>query len=423
MSSRIESAGPAGYAKHTGALICALCWMCWSVTGAAAPRGVHLSFSEDPMSSLTAVWFTDSRVDPGSQVQYGTPAGTECTVGDLMLSALGRSKRTPGVESLTHEVVIRDLPSGTDLCYRVGTPGDWSPVWRTHTAPAAPQGFRFVAFGDHGTSELSESTSAQVAAVEPDLVLLAGDVSYANGDQPIWDEYFDDHQSLYATVPLMTALGNHEHEDFRGIRAYRNRLALPGNEVFYSFDYSNVHFLVLDGGVKAFDPLGLISQIPIREWLFAVRDLRGAKQRKELGEIDFIVVMQHFPLYSNHATRGNELGLAAILEPLFAAFDVDMLITGHNHHYERSKPMQFGQPTTDELTDYLNPQGYIQVITGAAGRSLYDFKPEDQFALWSAAWARRYHFVQFDVDGPVMQVEAIATDEIGGVIDQWSLTR
>ncbi len=103
-------------------------------------------------------------------------------------------------------------------------------------------------------------------------------------------------------------------------------------------------------------------------------------------------------------------------------YSLVFLLTGHNHHFERSKPMVYGRPTTHDHDHYSHPTGFVQVITGGGGKSLYEFTDPANFQSWSAAHANRSHYTWSEVADDVMKVRSIATDDPAGeVLDEWRL--
>ncbi len=392
---------------------------------AGAPRGIHIALGADAATSATITWFTDTLQDPGSALEYGTTPS-------LGSSATGTSSPTPGVQARTHDVSLSGLAPGGTVYYRVGGS---TQIRSFHTAPPAGAPFTFTVFADHGRTPQSISTVAQALAEDPDLVLMPGDLSYANGDQPDWDTWFDIMEPLAATRPVMVAPGNHETSSEGSSATYRNRLAMPGDELFYSFDYGNTHVLVLHSTLTHGAAEGVLPGM----LAFAEADLIDASQRKSAGDIDFIVVMQHHPLYGNmaaetiEAERQRNVPLIAAEERLLQLYDVDVLLTGHNHHFERSKPMVAGQPTTDERRSYVDPTGYVEVITGGGGNSLYSFRDPNDFASWSAAYAKCFHYMEFRIEGSTLSADTISSSDncfirgteypTGSLIDTFSITR
>jgi len=248
---------------------------------------------------------------------------------------------------------------------------------------------------------------------DPDLVLFAGDLAYADGKQPVWDTWFGQIEPLVAERPMMAAPGNHENKDFGG-DAFKNRLSHPGAESFYGFDVGNVAFVVSTAGVFLSDG-SLLQELVELERLLA-----SAAARRAAGEVDFVCVMQHYPLWTDHDSRG-PLNPSLVLaeEHTLQRHQVDLLLVGHDHFYERSAPMAYGQVIT---TPGLGRQGYVQVISGGGGKSLYDFVPEGAFQSWSVEHARRFSTVLYEVDGRTLRGRAVATDRPGGeVLDTFTL--
>lgn len=80
-----------------------------------------------------------------------------------------------------------------------------------------------------------------------DFLILSGDLSYANGDQAIWDKWGNMIQPLASRFPFMMAPGNHEAITL--FIPYIYRFLAPDNgydNLYYSFNYRNVHVLVLN---------------------------------------------------------------------------------------------------------------------------------------------------------------------------------
>ena len=60
-----------------------------------------------------------------------------------------------------------------------------------------------------------------IAREQPAFHLLLGDYSYANGKQPVWDEWLNLIEPMTRSVPLMAALGNHENETIDGKKVHQ----------------------------------------------------------------------------------------------------------------------------------------------------------------------------------------------------------
>lgn len=354
-------------------------------------------------------WFTDGPVDPGTVVRWApaTGRGGPLDRAGSAQTATGTSAPIPGVDGLVHRATMTGLPPGGAVRYQVGGEGGFS-TEHLLEVPVLADGFRFAHIGDHGTRPTSQAITDAVRAAGAELVLVAGDLCYADGDQPVWDTWFDQIEPLVSAVPMMAAPGNHENKDFGG-DTFKQRLSHPGHGSFYGFDAGRVHFTVSTAGNFLAD--GTLAA----ELLFAERDLAAAAARRARGELDFLVVVQHNPLWTNHESRGPlNPSLVLIEEQIFQRYQVDLLLVGHDHFYERSVRMAYGQP---------GPLGYVQVISGGGGQSLYDFVPEDAFQDWSAAHAKRFHAVHYEVTAGAIRGRAVATDGTGDVLDDFTVAR
>lgn len=371
-----------------------------AAAGAVLPRGVHVSFDGDAQTTRAVTWFTDGADAPAQVLEYGPLApglsAAQIESQPFEARAEAASGSTYGIDGLTHRARMSALDPERPVRYRVGSAAGWSPV--RVLAPASRGAFRFAHFGDHGMSDYSRATVQGVLASAPDFCWLAGDLSYANGEQGLWSPYFDLLEPLAAQVPLMCSAGNHEDEDNGGL-AYKSRTTHPGRGTYYSFDYNNIHFLVSTAGCLISD--GTLPQ----ELLFMEQDLALAALRRARGEIDFIAVVQHYTTWTDEDGRSPaNYTLVALEEDILVRYGVDLLINGHDHEYQRSKAFAFGQP---------NPLGYVQVCNGVGGVGVRSFSGQQS---WSAKQLLHYGFTEYAVDGARIRGTAYAVGEKDGAI-------
>jgi len=376
------------------------------------PRGAHVSFTGDAHTSRSLTWFTDGDQAPVSFLEYDT---VEDGMDDEAISATplrhrieSRVEATTGVAALTHRATAGDLPADKPFRYRVGSElGGWSPVRVVEPLPV--KDWSFIHYGDQGTGPLAKLVTDEVLKTPSDLVLIAGDLSYADGTQSVWDLWFDQQEALLSTRPMLAAAGNHEEKDFGG-DAFKNRFTHPGKPVtsiitgdnpgstFYSFDVNRVHFLVTTAGALIND--GTLPE----EMLNIEADLSLAAVRRAAGEIDFIVVMQHFPIWTDQDGRSPaNPALVALEENIIVRYGVDMLLVGHDHIYQRSVPMSFG---------LRNPLGYVQVMVGTGGASVRLFDANGPQA-WSASEFVGIGFARYRVSPGRIAVEFIGAPPLG----------
>lgn len=359
--------------------------------------------------SAVIAWATSDNADL-SEVRVGrdpsyarrVPAETEWVPGATGLMAL-------------HSVAIDGLHPATEYCYKVVTDGvELAGALRFRTALEDPDSeVTFLALGDYGSgSEEQKRVRDQmnVYREEADLLLTTGDNAYPlASDLFLQVHLFDVYRELMMRIPLFPVLGNHDVAADDGA-PYLNHFFLPQNtlreedrEKYYSIDWGPIHFVALDSERsqgEAFSTDGT----NMRDWLEA--DLAAA-------DSPWKIVAFHRPPYSNHPTRTPNGIAQRYFVPLFETYGVQLVLTGHNHFYERFHPFREGARTSTASG------GVTYVVTGGGGAGLYDIVVgKDPL---QAVGSKSHHFIVGNVIGCVMTVQAIDLD--GQVLDQFEMER
>ncbi|CAA0818844.1 Purple acid phosphatase 22 [Striga hermonthica] len=184
-------------------------------------------------------------------------------------------------------------------------------------------------------TEWTQSTLSHIGARDYDVLLLPGDLSYADTQQPLWDSFGRLVQPYASARPWMVTQGNHEIEIFpiihpHGFKAYNARWLMPYREsgstsnLYYSFDVARAHVIML-GSYADFN-----SDSDQYKWLQA-----------DLASIDraitpWVLVLVHVPWYnSNSAHKGEGEGMRKAMERMVYDARVDLVFAGHVHAYER----------------------------------------------------------------------------------------
>ncbi len=354
----------------------------WSRPGlaAVAPEGEHLAFGADASREATVSWST-----PGSVSQAMLDLGLTKGYG-LVLPA--DSRGVAASKTVYHHAGIRGLRPDTTYHYRLRHRGGAGPDRTFRTAPARPRPFRFTAFGDQGVGAGGASTVARVGTLAPAFHVHAGDLCYANSsgsgassdvvDGSVWDRWFAQNRGVAARTPWMPAAGNHEMEYGEGRHGYggfASRFALPatglpGAPHVYWFRYANVAVVALDGNDAS-------HEIPAnRGWLGNGQDawLRSTLKRLRADkQVDFVVVAFHHCMYCSNAVHASDGGVRTRWQPIFDQHQVDLVVNGHNHSYERTHPMRAGQVTREVVTGTVRPatDGTTYVTAGGGGQTAY----------------------------------------------------
>ncbi|SCX24201.1 metallophosphoesterase [Mycolicibacterium fluoranthenivorans] len=379
------------------------------------------------------------------------------------------------------------------------------------SARAATGPFRFTMIGDQGTDDTpvlppglaageyddryykpdndpdvphTANVLRQIIAARPDFHVLAGDIAYADpsgmgkpgafigpgGTPPagfdkfnpfVWDVYLGSIEGSASTTPWMFATGNHDMEAAYGTHGYGGHLArldFPGNgpancPSAYSFVYGNVAVLSLDANDVSYEITANTGYSGGAQTTWTARTLAAHRANPD---IDFIVCFFHHCAYSTTDAHASDGGVRAAWCDLFDRYQVDLVLQGHNHVFERTDPIRGGAPTTvalDNSVVYPATDGTVYYTVGCGGRPRYGFQPGELESyrghvlddlsvpnsyVWNAAggkqaeavnWSRvrfrNYAFLRVDVRPGVLisEMDVTAVDEYGREFDTLTYRR
>lgn len=446
-----------------------------------APFGRHLAFGDDPKTRMHVSWQVPFAVRrPYLRVgrePWALDHKVEAEVRDLRTPSL--SKKLPEVEQYYLHAALSGLRPGTTYYYGVGHDGfdpttaeRLSTIGSFTTAPARPdEKFVFTAFGDQGVSYDALANDQLILGQNPAFHLHAGDICYADEsgsgkesdvyDARVWDQFLAQTESVAARVPWMVTTGNHDMEAWYSPNGYGGqsaRWSLPANGPdaekapgIYSFVYGNVGVIALDANDVSYEIPANRGHTDGTQTKWLARRLRALRESEN---VDFVVVFFHHCAYST-STHASDGGVRDEWVPLFEQHQVDLVINGHNHVYERTDPVRGGERTrklpVGERTDPTR-DGTVYVTAGGAGKKLYDFPVPDSYeghvndrdSVLSFHWTRHrtpdpdrvewsrvrytgFSFIAVESDpgargrAPALQVTALA--ESGERIDHFTVER
>jgi 3',5'-cyclic AMP phosphodiesterase CpdA len=230
---------------------------------------------------------------------------------------------------------------------------------------------KFAVIGDTGTGDKNQLAIAkQLAAWRGKFpfafVLMMGDNLYGGDATKDYEKKFEaPYQTLLAGgVKFYATLGNHDNPNERLYKAFN-----MNGERYYTFkpDKSSVRFFSLDSNYVADKQL---------EWLDKELAASGS---------DWKICFFHHPLYSSGETHGSAELQRRLLEPLFLKHGVNVVLSGHEHFYERIKPqkgvayftlgnsakLRRGDLQKTDLTAKGFDQGYAFMLVEIAGDDFY----------------------------------------------------
>jgi acid phosphatase type 7 len=337
---------------------------------------------------LQATTMTSTVVAFGSKLDTAEVSlfepGTNIPVQAQRATYAGAGKRADGEVKVLAAELLR-LDGGHLYCYQVTSNG----VALTEPAPlttAPPPGLskpmKFVALGDSGTGgDAQKALKKRLTEVDFDFLLFLGDIAYKSGTpSQVQNNFFEIYADILKYVPAYPSIGNHERRTQEG-RPYFEAFVLPKPERFYSFDWGDVHFVALDTTQHDTEQL---------EWL--QQDLASTKQQWKIA-------FGHHPMYTN-SLRGPQRGLREAYAKIFADGKVDLVVTGHEHQYERFR---------------VGDVNYV--VSGGGGAQLTRFFGMSK----SIERAMKHHFLAFEVTADTLTMKVI--DIEGTEIESMKLTK
>lgn len=349
-------------------------------------RGPYLQHAD---SGVAVTWYTEAPGD--GRVRWMTEEGAS---GEVMAPA--------GTQR--HEAVLTALVPGRRYTYRVyssqGLLASRTGVYEFSLRAPEPEWLRIVLFGDCGSGGAAQYAVARAIrneALLPDFVMILGDVIYPPFDADSYDtKVFAPYAALLPEVPFYALLGNHDYE-FQAAQPFFDVFTLPRNgpaglapESSYWLERAGVQMIVHDTN----QPVATLSRQAVPWHTELVR-------RPAL----FRFVFQHQTLYSSGpaAAVAPAAELRALLAPLYTETGVDVVFNGHDHLYERTRPIG----------------GVIYVTSGAGGAELYPRASKNAFT--QAFVNDRHSYTYLDVRGRTLQLRQMDTD--GKPIDSLTLTK
>jgi hypothetical protein len=190
--------------------------------------------------------------------------------------------------------------------------------------------------------------------------------------------FFDIISKLDDDGRFKVALGEDDTQSIR-YRDYIRHFDLENP--FYSFDYQNMHYLAMSTGKDSVIPYANGSE----QYQFINEDLSKAANNPN---IDWIIVYGYRPFFTSPTLHpANEI-LRETYPPLFEKYGVDLVITSHNHNYQRSYPLVYDiehsrEPIVKDVNacHYNAPGVPIYVVVGTAGNNLYDFRGQAPYMV------------------------------------------
>lgn len=367
-------------------------------------KRVSVSMYGDGATGRGFCWFTEGKTNADLQI-----VKTDDFDGSYDNAATYTGKTTRYRGQYSHQVAVTDLEPGAAYTYRVGDAK--KNVWSDDCSFLTDDGdsaFSFITIADvqaHTQENFEKSALTLKGALQTlplaEFVVNLGDFVDDNTNEE-WDWYFQSFKPYNDILTCVPVAGNHDGNITNKLNTncFKRTFCLDRSQnrslegVYYSFDYGNAHFAVLNT-----NDMYPMSQAQ-RNWL--INDMTASNARWK-------ILLMHRSLYSagKNINKPDTIIMRNILLPIIDTLDIDLVLSGHDHMYLRTSPVK-GDRRAQDLT-------YVTERFGNE-ETAFALNPDGTvYAMPSTAGAKRYT-VNENAIRPILQVAdvALSTRGIGG---------
>ncbi|MBP2073024.1 fibronectin type III domain-containing protein [Thermoanaerobacterium butyriciformans] len=391
-------------------------------TGATnLPDQIRLTWTQDPTTTQTITWRTDTTVNSG-QIQYGKDPSLK---GAKTINATVQKFSSDLGDMNIHSATLTDLEPGTKYYYRVGYGNNFSSIYSFTTEAKDTNSFKFLIFGDSQSGIATDPQygpwkttiqNAFNANKDAKFFINVGDLVEIGQMYAHWNNWFDAAKGVIDTIPEMPVEGNHETYQSSNYNSgkpkdFVNLFPVPQNGPdglkgqVYSFDYGNAHIVMLDS--QEDEEEGVSGDILESQKAWLDKDLSSTNKTWK-------IVFFHKTPYYNKATRSNEQ-LKAAFQPIIDKYHIDVVFNGHDHGYSRTYPIKNDQYVKSPA------DGTVYIVTGRSGNKYY---PDLSKKVWDAFFydpQDQPNYIVATINGNTLTIKAVKQD--GTPIDTYSITK
>ncbi|KAI6207153.1 Purple acid phosphatase [Aphelenchoides besseyi] len=356
---------------------------------------------------MSVTWLTYDDTET-SFVEYGENGSLNRKVEAQISSFVDGGKKQ--TVRYIHRALIENVEPTHRYAYRVGSEYGWSSIYSfVGLKNRTDDQFVFAVYGDMGNINARSLGKLQRMSQNGDfdMIIHNGDLgnvlismrvvitkSYDlidhNGD--VGDEFMRQIEPMAAYVPYMINIGNHDR--YYNYSHMVNRFTMPNTDhnLFYSYDFGLTHFVAINTELYYYSEYAMIQN----QW-------NWLKANSNRQSVPWLVVFMHRSFYCsdieglcdvheqiirNGIDREGTFGL----ESLLYKYGVDLILSAHEHSYERLWPIYKYQIFNGTNSAYVDPPAPTILIVGSAGcqenTNHYPANPPD----WSAFRSENYGF-------------------------------
>lgn len=354
----------------------------------AQTDNIHLSFTGGAKNDRSIMVTWTSRLSCNGVISYGTDSTK------LRSKIVAIPKKITGQQnSFVYKAELKDLLPGKVYYYRciiedeqcgdVKSESQWSRVYSFTIPPKKGSNGKYSigVWGDTQNNEgnknfeITDKIVNQLIKHPLNFTVHTGDIVENGSVASSWDKFLHISQPLNAKVPFMPSTGNHDvvnaNQDLnfqKPFPIFYDLFNLPEDELNYSFDYGNIHFVAINSGYCAgaakVDKVFFKKDSPEYNWL--EKDLDRARKDKK---IKWVILYDHYPVHAHGVSLVPQW--QSQITPIIDKYKIDLMLSGHRHVYERHTAIR--NNVIEKQIDphiYSKPKGTVFITNGSAGGSL-----------------------------------------------------
>ena len=238
-----------------------------------------------------------------------------------------------------------------------GDPGTGGTGGGTGGTPQTNADYKIAVFGDEGCEPETDNLINAVKG-KYDMYISTGDHAYESA--ACWTGKFG-----VLKPNFHGAYGNHEYEESGGIGPYKTFFG--DSNTHYSFKFQNILFIVIDSNDDK-------SGVDLDAQRTEVANLLTSVAND--STITWKIAVMHHPWFGTGAKHtANEFSQVEKFHKLFTDNKVSIVVTGHNHNWQRSKQVAFNPSNPRDSPSVVNGSspfsrtagGLIHVVSGTGG--------------------------------------------------------
>ncbi|GAA1293649.1 hypothetical protein Psi02_42830 [Planotetraspora silvatica] len=325
------------------------------VSGAESPSGgTYKAMSNTTWSETGVTWASQPAIDGATLGSVGSVVRNTWYEVDVTSYVQGNGTFSIGVTSSSSDGADFDSrESGSTAPQLVITTGTTSTPTPTPTPTSGDP--VLVGAGDIANSGSGDTATAALLDGIPGTVFTAGDDAYDNGSTADFNNYYAPTWGRHKARTRPVA-GNHEYNTSgaSGYFGYFGSSAGEPGKGYYSYNLGNWHIVALNSNCSSIG--GCNAGSAQEQWLRS--DLAANTRPCTLA-------IWHHPRFTSGSNHAPTTSVGPLVQALYDN-NAEVVVTGHNHQYERFAPMN----PSGQLD---NTRGIRHFVVGTGGAGMYNF--------------------------------------------------